>query len=68
MSYIKEILAWAEPAYRWTLETLGEAAVLAGRGCRRLGRVLLALLLFLPWLAVGAALWLRRRHIGKINY
>ena len=62
MSYIKEILAWAEPAYRWTLETLGEAAVLAGRGFPWLGRVLLALLLFLPWLAVGAALWLRRRH------
>ena len=47
MNYIKELLRWAEPGYRWTLETAGELALLAGRGCRWLGRFLLALLLFL---------------------
>nr|UWI03601.1 MAG: hypothetical protein [Bacteriophage sp.] len=62
VNYIKELLRWAEPGYRWTLETAGELALLAGRGCRWLGRFLLALLLFLPWLIVGLALWLRRRR------
>lgn len=62
VNYIKELLRWAEPGYRWTLETAGELALLAGRGFRWLGRFLLALLLFLPWLIVGLALWLRRRR------
>ena len=62
MNYIKELLRWAEPGYRWTLETAGELALLAGRGCRWLGRFLLALLLFLPWLIVGIVLWLRRSN------
>ena len=59
MNYIKEILHWAEPGYSWTLETAGD---LAGRGCRWLGRFLLALLLFLPWLVVGLVLWAQRRR------
>ena len=54
MNYIKELLRWAEPGYRWTLETAGELALLAGRGCR--------LLLFLPWLVVGLVLWAQRRR------
>lgn len=62
MNYIKTIWLWAEPGYRWTLETAGELVILAGRGCRWLGRLLLALLLFLPWLVVGLILWARRRR------
>ncbi len=62
VNYIKELLRWAEPGYRWTLETAGELALLAGRGCRWLGRFLLALLLFLPWLVVGLVLWAQRRR------
>ena len=62
MNYIKELLRWAEPGYRWTLEPAGELALLAGRGCRRLGRFLLALLLFRPWLVVGLVLWAQRRR------
>ena len=39
MNYIKTIWQWAEPGYRWTLETVGELVILAGRGCRWLGRL-----------------------------
>ena len=62
MNYIKTIWQWAEPGYRWTLETVGELVILAGRGCRWRGRLLLSLLLFLPWLAVGVVVWARRRR------
>lgn len=62
MNYVKTIWLWAEPGYRWTLETVGELVILAGRGCRWLGRLLLALLLFLPWLVVGLVLWARHRR------
>ena len=62
MNYIKTIWLWAEPGYRWTMETVGELVILAGRGCQWLGRLLLALLLFLPWLVVGLVLWARRRR------
>ena len=66
MNYIKTIWQWAEPGYRWTLETVRQLVILAGRGCRWLGRLLIALLLFLPWLAVWLILRarLRRREGG----
>ena len=62
MNYIRTIWLWAEPGYRWMLETVGELVILAGRGYRWLGRLLLALLLFLPWLVVGLVLWARNRR------
>lgn len=62
MNYIRTIWLWAEPGYRWMLETVGELVILAGRGCRWLERLLLALLLFLPWLVVGLVLWARNRR------
>ena len=62
MNYVKTIWLWAEPGYRWTLETVGELVILAGRGGRWLGRLLWALLLFLPWLVVGLVLWARHRR------
>ena len=57
MNYIKTIWQWAEPGYRWTLETVGELVILAGRGCRWLGGLLFALPPFLPLLAGGGVGW-----------
>ena len=65
MKYTGIELLWLFLLYSflgWTLETAGELALLAGRGCRWLGRFLLALLLFLPWLVVGLVLWAQRRR------
>lgn len=58
-AYMENLLAWAEPYYRFVFETAVELAVLAMRAARRLLRPLLAAILFLPWL-----LWLRHRKGG----
>lgn len=64
--YIKRLLAWAEPGYRFVLETAAELAVLAFLGLRLVLRCALAAALFLPWLAAMAArrLWTRRKKGG----
>ena len=65
MNYIKTIWLWAEPGYRWTMETVGELVILAGRGCRWLGRLLLALLLHSSaWLWWGLVSGQRCRREG----
>lgn len=62
MNHIKEFLRWAKLGYRWTLETVGELALLTSRRCRWSGRFPLVLLPFLSWLTAGLVLWLRRRY------
>lgn len=59
--YFAALLDWAEPGYRYVSETAAELAVLAARGVRLLFRLILAALLFPPWLLHRAVLWARNR-------
>lgn len=53
--YLERLMEWAEPKYRFVLETACELAVLVWRGLGWLLRAALAVLFFPPWLAVRAA-------------
>lgn len=57
---MESLMAWAAPAYRFAAETAAELAILAWRGLRLAFRAALALLLFLPWLAVQGVKRLRK--------